>query len=320
MTAHFSLTSVLTAPSASKAAVVSLMSCLLCSFSESADAFCSFLASNCFLPAWISSVLALTRPSWAFLSSVSCFLRSDSCTSKLSLRPVSRPSTAPGVSREVCKNSTSLRCALVNKRSCFDRAIFSCVRALATRRLEVCRNEDWLVPITPRALSTEVADWVRSFPLISGELSHLLGAQGLRRLQGLFVAGHLILSMSDLWSQAGAGGGQLINTSLQGFHVVLRFFNALGLFISVAFAPTLHLLIRVFILFGLLFQIGLHVFQQVHHFGDRPGFCFHGQEAMYDCEQTQDVEHLFDRIQPPLAVLQFFLGKSRMYWNLSPKI
>mmetsp|Transcript_10230 Transcript_10230/g.21322 ORF Transcript_10230/g.21322 Transcript_10230/m.21322 type:complete len:232 (-) Transcript_10230:477-1172(-) len=51
MTAHFSLTSVLTAPSASKAAVVSLMSCLLCSFSKSADAFCSFLASNCFLPA-----------------------------------------------------------------------------------------------------------------------------------------------------------------------------------------------------------------------------------------------------------------------------
>mmetsp|Transcript_17408 Transcript_17408/g.41272 ORF Transcript_17408/g.41272 Transcript_17408/m.41272 type:complete len:252 (-) Transcript_17408:184-939(-) len=173
MAEHFSFTSELMDPSAESEASVSLMSCLLCWRSRSAEAFCSVFASSCFFPASISSVLAFTKPSWAFRSSVSCFWRFVSWPAKSSLRPESTPATPPegAAWRKADLNfigfftSSSIFCRwdLVRRRSCLDKTLCSCVRAFNILPWGIWRNEDWLEPMTSRALSTEVADCVRSF-------------------------------------------------------------------------------------------------------------------------------------------------------------
>mmetsp|Transcript_125956 Transcript_125956/g.299005 ORF Transcript_125956/g.299005 Transcript_125956/m.299005 type:complete len:254 (+) Transcript_125956:1114-1875(+) len=175
MAAHFSFTTVLSDPSASNAAVVSLMSCLACARSRSAAAFCSFFASSCFLPAVISSLLALTSPSWAFLSFSSCALASARSFSKPSLRVERVPATTLVVSGAFCRkadlafegflinSSTFSRCVLVRSLMCLVTIVRSFDSALMRRACGICKNEDLSELRASSALFTDAADCVKSF-------------------------------------------------------------------------------------------------------------------------------------------------------------
>ena len=56
---------------------------------------------------------------------------------------------------------TSCCCSELSKRTCFLMTIFSCAIACATRPLDICKKL-LLLPMTSKALSTELADCVRS--------------------------------------------------------------------------------------------------------------------------------------------------------------